>query len=192
MAVYKIIFLALFVNNVALTSFLGIRPLGQAPKISQSLRNGLSIILMMLLSNSVLFIINQFWLDPFQLKFLQTIIFIIVYVSIISLLSFIGKQSENKFFRQFNSDMLAISTNSIILGICFLIFREDSASGFVNTIIYTVASGAGYLLVMHIIAGIAEHMRMTGVPKGMKGFPILLITIGILALAFIGLTGIFK
>jgi Na+-translocating ferredoxin:NAD+ oxidoreductase subunit A len=192
MDVLKIIFLSLLANNVVLTQFIGVRQLTDARKISFSVRSGISIMLILLLSNCISYLILYYILIPFQIQYLQTLIFIVVIVSTISLIAFFVRKSKNIFFQNIVSDMPLIASNSIILGVCLLIFKNSLTFDFLQMLIYTFSSVAGYMLVIIIISGISEHFRLTRIPKGMKGLPILLISLGILALAFMGLTGIIK
>jgi Na+-translocating ferredoxin:NAD+ oxidoreductase subunit A len=193
MDIFKIIFLALIANNIALTQFIGVRPLlGQVKNTSAALRSGIFIIIILFIINIILFFIYKYFLDPLQIQFLQTLLFIVLIVSLLAAVTRIIEKSKNSFLQNIGGDLPMIKTNSIILGVCLLAFKNDGISDLFQTIIYTVSSAAGYMLVMVLMAGIAEQMRLTVVPKGMKGFPVSLITIGILALAFMGLTGIFK
>lgn len=190
---FKIIFLAILANNIVLTQFMGVRPLlEQARDTYSALRTGITIMFVLIPVNIISFCIYQFILSPLQIEFLQTLVFVIVIISLLSVLSWIVKKSKDNLFRKIAGDISMISTNSIILGICLLSLKNDATIDLLQTIIFTISSSAGYLLVMIIMEGIAEQMRLSVIPKGMKGFPISLITIGILAMAFMGLTGIFK
>lgn len=185
MDIFKIIFLALFVNNIALSKFLGVRQLGGTSNFSGSIKKSLILFPILLISGIILFLINDYLLAPYKLTFLYTFIIVMVNFSVALALSNIFKSISQ-------SDRLEISTNSVVIGVCLLIFGDTTNVNFPEMLIYITASVAGYLLLTVIVAAISEHMRLTGIPKIMKGFPIMLITLGVLALAFIGLTGIFK
>lgn len=193
MDIFKIIFLALLANNVVFTQFIGVRLLlGQVREISSAIRIGIAIMFILTIVNIISFCIYQYILNPLQIQFLQTLAFMIVIISLLSVASRIVKKIKNNLFQNIACDIPMITTNSIILGVCLLAFKNDAAVGLLQIIIYTISAAAGYMLVMIIMAGIEEHTRLTTIPKGMKGFPISLITIGIIALAFWGLTGIIK
>ncbi len=188
---FKIIFLAIIANNVVLTQFIGVRPLlGQVRSTSTVLRSGVVIIIVLIIVNIISFCIYQYILIPMQVQFLQTMVFIIVIISLLSTAAWIIKKIKNNLFQNIAGDIPMITTNSIILGVCLLSFKNDAAVSLLQTVVFTVSSAAGYLLVMIVLAEIAEQTRHTAIPKSMKGFPVSLITIGILALAFMGFAGL--
>ena len=166
--------------------------IGRIRNISTAIRSGTLIILVLTVVNIISFFVYQDILIPLQIQFLQTLVFVIVILSSLSAIAWIVKKNKIKLFQNIAGEIRVISTNSIILGVCLLAFKNEVAISLLQTIIFTISAAGGYLLVMLIMAGIEDCMRLTVIPKGMKGFPISLITIGILALAFMGLTGIFK
>lgn len=190
---FKIIFLAILANNVVLTQFIGVRHLlGQVSDTYSTLRTGIAIMFVLTIVNIISFCINHYILYPLQILFLQTFVFIIVILSFLSITAWIIRNNKGKIFQKKSGEIQLISTNSIILGICLLTFKNYTTINLIQTIIFTISSSAGYLMVMIIMAGIAEQIRLSVIPKSMKGFPISLITLGILALAFMGLAGIFR
>jgi electron transport complex protein RnfA len=192
MDIFKIIFLSLFINNVALTQFLGVRPLmSELNTISASLRMGVTISIVIIIVNCINFFIHEYVLIPLKVEFLQTIIYILIIIFAIKLSEFIVKKISRKFYQK-SSDYFKVTLNSIVLGVSILIFKDGHSSDFIQFMLYTLAITAGYVMALLIMATITDQNELTGAPEGMKGVPISLITLGILSLAFMGLTGIFK
>jgi len=193
MDLFKIIFLAIFVNNVALTQFLGIRTmLGESNNIASSLRMGGIIMFLLILVNFVNYFILKYFLIPLQIQFFQLIIFILLIILISQIIEFLFRKTNSKLFKKFTDYFSKITTSSIVLGVCLLTFKNNIAFNLIQNLIYTISATAGYTLVLLVMTGITDHLELTRTPEGMKGIPISLITIGLLSLAFMGLTGIIK
>ncbi|HNW97828.1 MAG TPA: Rnf-Nqr domain containing protein [Bacteroidales bacterium] len=191
MDIFKIIFLSLFVNNVAFNQFLGVRPLlGDLNKAGTALRTGSIIALVMIFVNMINFVLENFVLIPLHLEFLQIIIFILIVIHVSMLIAFVIKKISFKFYRK-SADFFQLTSNSMVLGVCLIIFKSNFSTHFLQCVIYTIATTAGYTLALILMATITNQNNLSGMPKGMKGIPISLITIGILILAFMGLSGIF-
>jgi Na+-translocating ferredoxin:NAD+ oxidoreductase subunit A len=192
MNILKIIFLAVLVNNVVLTRFIGVPVPDGSLKDYFSLHRSIAVLIVLLIVNILSFYIIDYILKPYQLQFLQTIVFVILTIAVLAIAEVVLRKSNLKIIKGKAVSVSLIMTNSIILGVCLISFEREASVSLSDTIIYTFSSVVGYILVMTMISGIFQQMRLTGVPKSMKGIPISLITIGILALAFIGLTGIFR
>jgi electron transport complex protein RnfA len=193
MDLFKIIFLAIFVNNVALTQFLGIRiMLGESNNISSSLRMGGIIMFLLILVNFVNYFILKYFLIPLQIQFLQLIIFILLIILISHIIEFLFRKTNSKLFKKFTDYFSQITTSSIVLGVCLLTFKNNIAFNLIQNLIYTISATVGYTLALLVMTGITDQLELTRTPEGMKGIPISLITIGLLSLAFMGLTGVIK
>lgn len=187
----NIVILALFVNNVVLAQFLGICPfLGVSNKISTSLGMGGAVVFVMALANLVTYMIFNFVLKPMQIEFMQTITFILVIASLVQIVEIILKKASPGLYQALGIYLPLITTNCAVLGIAILAVQKDY--NLAQSVVYSSSTAIGFTLALVLMAGIREQMQLNGVPKGVQGFPISLITAGLLSLAFMGFSGLVK
>jgi electron transport complex protein RnfA len=188
--VYIIIF-AVFVNNVILSQFLGICPfLGVSTKVSTAAGMGAAVVFVMALSTVVTFLLQEFILVPLEIEFLQTIVFILVIAALVQMVEIILKKISPSLYQALGVFLPLITTNCAVLGISILVIQKGY--NLLEGITYSIGISLGFTLAMVIFAGLREHLELVEVPKGVKGIPIALITAGILAMAFMGFTGLVK
>lgn len=191
MDLIKIIILALIVNNVVLAQFLGICPfLGVSGKVSTSLGMGAAVVFVMALANFVTYFIQYYILVPLHIEFMQTICFIFIIAFLVQVVEIILKKSAPSLYQALGIYLPLITTNCAVLGIAILAMQKHY--NLVESVVYASSIAVGFTLAMILMAGIREQMDMTGTPKGMRGFPISLITAGLLSLAFMGFSGLVK
>lgn len=191
MEIIKIIILALFVNNVVLAQFLGICPfLGVSNKVSTSLGMGAAVIFVMALANLVTYMVYFFVLVPMHVEFMQTITFIAVIAALVQLVEIILKKVAPPLYQALGIYLPLITTNCAVLGIAILAVQKDY--NMVTSVVYATFTAIGFTLALILMAGLREQMDLNGYPKGMKGFPLSLITAGLLSLAFMGFSGLVK
>ncbi len=191
MDLIKIVILALVVNNVVLAQFLGICPfLGVSNKVQTSLGMGGAVIFVMALANLVTYLIQVYVLNPLHIEFMQTITFILIIAFLVQVVEIILKKSAPSLYQALGIYLPLITTNCAVLGIAILAVQKDY--NLVTSVVYASAIAAGFTLAMILMAGIREQLELTGIPKGMKGFPISLITAGLLSLAFMGFANLVK
>lgn len=184
-----IIISAIFVNNIVLAQFLGICPfIGVSGKISTSIGMGGAVTFVMTLSTIVTWLIQQYVLLPLNLAFLQTITFILVIASLVQMVEIILKKVSPALYAALGVFLPLITTNCAVLGVAILTVQKEYS--LLEGVVFAMASATGFALAMVIFAGLREHIELMEPPKGMKGVPIALITAGILALAFMGFTGL--
>ena len=190
MLTYISIFItAIFVNNIILSQFLGICTfLGVSKKIDSALGMGAAVTFVMLLSTIVTYLIQAYLLDPFQLGYMQTIVFILVIAALVQMLEIVLKKVSPALYQALGVFLPLITTNCAILGVAILVIQKDFS--LVESVVYAVSTAIGFTLALTIFAGIREQLNWSEVPKAMKGTPIALITAGLLALAFMGFSGI--
>lgn len=189
---YILIFIAaVFVNNVVLSQFLGICPfLGVSKKVNTSLGMGAAVTFVLALSTIFTYIINQFVLVPLDIEFMQTISFILVIAALVQMVEIILKKISPALYDALGVFLPLITTNCCVLGVAILVIQKDFSFG--ESLVYAVSTAIGFTLAMVIFAGIREQLSMTPTPKAMKGIPIALISAGILAMAFLGFSGLVK
>ncbi len=191
MDLIKIVILALVVNNVVLAQFLGICPfLGVSNKVQTSLGMGGAVIFVMALANLVTYLIQVYILNPLHIEFMQTNTFILIIAFLVQVVEIILKKSAPSLYQALGIYLPLITTNCAVLGIAILAIQKDY--NLVTSVVYASATAAGFTLALVLMAGIREQLELTGIPKGMKGFPISLITAGLLSLAFMGFANLVK
>jgi len=191
MDLITIIILALLVNNVVLAQFLGICPfLGVSNKVSTSMGMGAAVVFVMSLANLVTYLIQNFILVPLHIEFMQTITFILVIAFLVQVVELIMKKSAPSLYQALGIYLPLITTNCAVLGIAILAVQKNFT--LVSSVVYASATAVGFTLALVLLAGIREQLELNGYPKGMKGFPLTLITAGLLSLAFMGFSGLVK
>lgn len=188
---FLIIFIvAVFVNNVVLSQFLGICPfLGVSKKVSTATGMGAAVTFVLLLATMVTWLVQTYILVPLGLEFLQTIAFILVIATLVQMIEMIIKKISPALYQALGVFLPLITTNCCVLGVAILVIQKEFT--YAESLMYAVSIGIGFLLAMVIFAGIREQLAKTGsTPRAMKGTPIALITAGILAMAFIGFSGL--
>lgn len=184
-----IIIVAIFVNNVVLAQFLGICPfLGVSKKVDTAVGMGAAVTFVLTIATIVTFLLQKGLLEPFGLEYLQTITFILVIASLVQMVEIIIKKVSPPLYQALGVFLPLITTNCVILGVAILVIQKDYT--LVASIVYAVATAAGYALALIIFSTIREQLALTKVPKAMQGVPIALITAGVLAMAFMGFSGI--
>ncbi len=187
----NIIILALIVNNVVLAQFLGICPfLGVSNKVGTSIGMGAAVVFVMALANFVTYFIYYFVLIPLNIEFMQTISFILVIAFLVQVVEIILKKSAPALYQALGIYLPLITTNCAVLGIAILATQKQF--NLIESVVYASATAVGFTIALVLLAGIREQMELTGYPKGMKGFPISLVTAGLLSLAFMGFSGLVK
>ncbi len=184
-----IIIVAIFVNNVVLAQFLGICPfLGVSKKVDTAIGMGAAVTFVLTIATLVTFLLQKGVLEPFGLQYLQTIIFILVIASLVQMVEIVIKKVSPPLYQALGVFLPLITTNCVILGVAISVIQKDFSLA--SSMVYAVATAAGYALALIIFSTIREQLALTKVPKAMQGVPIALITAGILAMAFMGFSGI--
>lgn len=189
MEIIGIIIVAIFVNNVVLSQFLGICPfLGVSKKVDTAIGMGLAVTFVLTIATIVTFLLQKGVLEPFGLGYLQTISFILVIAALVQMVEIILKKISPSLYQALGVFLPLITTNCVILGVAILVIQKDYT--LLESVIYAVATAIGYAMALIIFSSIREQLALTKVPKAMKGIPLALITAGIMAMAFMGFSGI--
>jgi electron transport complex protein RnfA len=194
---YFLIFIsAIFVNNIVLSQFLGICPfLGVSKKVGTATGMGVAVAFVLVIAVIVTFLLQQYVLVPFHLEYLQTIVFILVIAGLVQMLETVLKKMSPSLYQALGIFLPLITTNCCILGVSILVANGTyNAQGLEPTllvgVIYAFATAIGFALALIIFAGIREQLSLVKIPKNMQGIAIALITAGLLALAFMGFSGV--
>ena len=185
---FIIILSAVLVNNIVLMQFLGICPfLGVSKRISTAVGMAGAVTFVMVLATIATFLIQEFVLNPLNLAFLQTISFILIIAALVQLVEIILKKVSPSLYQALGIFLPLITTNCTILGVAILTIQKDF--NLMEGVVFAASNAIGFGLALSLFAGIREHIEMMNVPMGLKGTPIALITAGILAMAFMGFSG---
>jgi electron transport complex protein RnfA len=176
---------AVLVNNIILAQFLGVCPfMGVSGKMSTAVGMGAAILFVMTLSTIATSLFQNYLLVPFGLQYLQTILFILVIAALVQVLEIILKKVSPSLYTALGIFLPLLTTNCAILGVAILVTIKEFT--LIDATLFTIFTASGYLIAIVIFAGIREELELVDIPKGMKGMPIALITVGILAMAFMG------
>ena len=180
---------AIFVNNIILSQFLGICPfLGVSQKVTTSLGMGVAVAFVMTLATIVTYLVQHFILVPLELQYLQTIAFILVIASLVQMVEIILKKLSPPLYQALGILLPLITTNCAVLGVAILVIQKDFS--LLQSIIYAFSTAIGFALALTVFAGIREQLSLVNIPKGMRGVSIVLVTAGLLSLAFMGFSGV--
>ena len=187
---YILIFItAIFVNNIVLSQFLGICPfLGVSKKVETATGMGAAVAFVLTIATIVTYLIQKFVLDAFGLEYLQTIAFILVIAALVQMVEIILKKVSPSLYQALGIFLPLITTNCAVLGVAILMISKEF--NLLQSIVYSVATAIGFALALVLFAGIRERLELEDVPKAVQGVPVALITAGILAMAFMGFSGL--
>ena len=185
---FAIIIGAIFVNNVVLAQFLGICPfLGVSSKVETSLGMGAAVTFVMAISSVVTWLIQQM-LVSFGIEYMQTIVFILVIAALVQMVEIILKKLSPSLYQALGIFLPLITTNCAVLGIAILTIQKEFS--LLQGVVFSVSTAIGFGLALVLFAGIRERLEFEDVPAAFKGIPIALVTAGILAMAFMGFSGL--
>ena len=196
---YILIFIsAIFVNNIVLSQFLGICPfLGVSKKVETAKGMGLAVTFVLVIATIVTYLLQIWVLNPFNLQYLQTIVFILVIAGLVQMVEFVLKKLSPSLYQALGVFLPLITTNCCILGVAILVANgtyngQGLEPSLLTGVIFALATALGFALSLIVFAGLREQLSLIRVPKGMDGMPIALVVAGLLALAFMGFSGIDK
>ena len=186
-----IIISAIIVNNVVLAQFLGICPfLGVSNKVGTAMGMAIAVTFVIVLATVVTYLVQVYVLDKLGIGFMQTITFILVIAALVQMVEIILKKISQPLYQALGIFLPLITTNCAVLGVAILVIKKDY--NLLEGVVFGGATAIGFGLALIILAGIREQLELADIPKGMKGVPLSLVIAGILALAFMGFTGIVK
>lgn len=203
MEYFIIIISAVFVNNVVLAQFLGICPfLGVSKKVSTAAGMSAAVTFVMALATLVTYILQKYVLEAFGIEFMQTVAFILVIAALVQMVEIVLKKISPSLYQALGIFLPLITTNCVVLGVAIQVVSKEFE--FINnvgaanpammnlgqSVVFAIANAIGYSVAMVLFAGIREQLDLSNVPKAFKGVPIALIAAGIMAMAFMGFSGL--
>lgn len=189
---YLLMFIAaVFVNNIVLSQFLGICPfLGVSKKISTALGMSGAVAFVLTLATMVTYLANSCILVPFGLEYLRTITFILIIAALVQMVEIVLKKVSPSLYSALGVFLPLITTNCCILGVAILVIQKDF--NLLQSVVYAFSNAIGFGFALVLFAGLREQLSLSETPKAMRGMPIALVTAGILAMAFMGFSGLVK
>ena len=188
-ALLGILLSAVLTENYILVKFYGICPfMGVSKKIDTALGMGMAVTFVMALASAAAYAVNTFLLIPFDLGYMRTVAFILVIASLVQVVEMFLKKSVPALYKALGIFLPLITTNCAVLGVALVNVQEGY--DFLQSVVNGVCGGLGFTLAIVLFASIRERVDKTDCPEAFKGFPITLISAGLLALAFMGFSGL--
>ena len=180
---------AILANNFIFSQFLGICPfLGVSKKVDTAVGMGVAVTFVMGLASAITWLVNTFILIPFDLGYMQTVAFILVIASLVQFSEMLLQKSMPSLYTALGVYLPLITTNCAVLGVALLNIQNNY--NFISSVVYGITGGLGFLLAIVLFASIRERLVFADYPKSFEGFPIALVTAGLMALAFMGFSGL--
>mgnify|MGYP000999522291 CR=1 FL=1 len=180
---------AILTNNFIFSQFLGCCPfLGVSKKVDTAVGMGVAVTFVMGLASAVCFVVNKFILIPLDLAYMQTVAFILVIASLVQFIEMFLQKAMPSLYTALGVYLPLITTNCAVLGVVLLNVQNNY--NFIESVVYGITGGLGFLLAIVLFASIRERLVFADYPKNWEGFPIALVTAGLMALAFMGFSGL--
>ena len=180
---------AILVNNFILVQFLGICPfMGVSKKMDTDVGMGIAVTFVMGIASAATWVINEFLLIPLELQYMQTVAFILVIAALVQLVEMFLQKMVPALYQALGIYLPLITTNCAVLGVALL--NVQNHYNFIESVVYGVTGGLGFLVAICLFASVRERVDNCECPKSFEGFPIALISAGLLALAFMGFSGL--
>lgn len=189
MEYFVIVISAILVNNIILAQFLGICPfLGVSSKVSTSLGMGGAVTFVITISSMVAYMIQYYILVPLGIEYMQTIVFILVIAALVQMVEIMLKKVSPSLYQALGVFLPLITTNCAVLGVAILLVQKEF--NLAQSVVFAFSTAIGFTLAIVLFAGLREKLELSDTPKALKGVPIALIVAGILAMAFMGFSGL--
>jgi electron transport complex protein RnfA len=184
-----LIFGAILINNFVLVRFLGICPfLGVSKQVDTALGMGFAVTFVMGIASGVTYLVQEKLLEPFHLEVLQTLTFILVIAVLVQFVEIVLKKVSPALYQALGIYLPLITTNCAVLGVTLINFNSNY--NFILSVIHGIAAALGFTVVIVLFAGIRERLAEAPIPKALRGFPIALLTAGLMSIAFLGFSGL--
>ncbi|MDH4158135.1 MAG: electron transport complex subunit RsxA [candidate division Zixibacteria bacterium] len=179
---------AIFVNNILLAQYLGNCPFcGVSKKLNTAVGMGAAVIFVVTLASIFTWMASRYILVPYNMEFIQTLVFILIIAALVQFVEIFLKKQSKSLYNALGIYLPLITTNCAVMGIALLNIKHEF--GFIDMVVFSVASASGFALAIVLFAGIRERMLISPVPRAMRGTAIALVTAGIMSLAFLGFVG---
>ena len=189
MTIFTILFTAALVNNFVLSQFMGICPfLGVSTKVETAAGMGGAVLFVITIASLCTSLLYNYLLIPFKLEYLNTIVFILVIAALVQFVEMVLKKMMPALYKSLGVYLPLITTNCAVLGVALLSVQNEY--GVLESVVNGIGASLGFLLAIVLMAGIREKLENSNIPEAFKGTPIVLITAGLMAIAFCGFGGV--
>ena len=189
MTIFTILFTAALVNNFVLSQFMGICPfLGVSKKVETAAGMGGAVLFVITIASLCTSLLYNYLLIPFKLEYLNTIVFILVIAALVQFVEMVLKKMMPALYKSLGVYLPLITTNCAVLGVALLSVQNEY--GVLESVVNGIGASLGFLLAIVLMAGIREKLENSNIPEAFKGTPIVLITAGLMAIAFCGFGGV--
>lgn len=180
---------AILVENFILVKFLGICPfLGVSKKMDTAFGMGLAVIFVMGLASIFCWVVNAWLLVPFKLEYMQTVVYILVIAALVQFVEMFLQKAVPSLYQALGIYLPLITTNCAVLGVALL--NTQYGYNFIESVVYGITGGIGFTIAIVLFASVRERLEFSEYPKAFEGFPIALVSAGLIALAFMGFSGL--
>ena len=187
-SLFTIALSAILINNFIFSQFLGICPfMGVSKKMDTAAGMGMAVIFVMTLASAFSWVVNEFLLKTLGLEYLQTMAYILVIAALVQFVEMFLKKAVPSLYSALGIYLPLITTNCAVLGV--VLYNTQYEFDFIQSVVYGFTGGVGFLIAIVLFASVRERIRFSEYPKSFEGFPIALITAGLLALCFMGFSG---
>ena len=187
-SLFSISLSAILAENFILVKFLGICPfMGVSKKTDTALGMGIAVIFVMAIASAATWAVNEFLLIPYELEYMQTLVFILVIAALVQFVEMFLQKSMPALYQSLGIYLPLITTNCAVLGVALLNIRNSY--NFIESVIYGLTGGIGFTVAILLFSSVRERLEDCDCPKAFKGFPLALLAAGLLALAFMGFSG---
>lgn len=181
----------ILVNNFVLARFLGLCPfVGVSKRVETATGMSMAVIFVMAVASAVTWAVHHLVLVPFGLQYLQTVAFILVIAALVQFVEMVMLKTAPGLYQALGIYLPLITTNCAVLGVALLSIRSDYT--FIESVVNGIAGALGWSLAIILFAGIRERWDITPIPKVLEGFPIALVSTGLMAISFFGFQGLFR
>jgi len=190
---FAILISTIFVNNYVLSQMLGLCPfIGVSKKLDSAVGMGLAVIFVMTMASFFTYLIYKFILVPYEITYLRTIAFILIIASLVQLVEMVIEKVSPSLYQALGIFLPLITTNCAVLGVAVLNIESGFVTaemGLLKTVVQGFGAGLGFMLALLLMAGIRERIELADIPENLRGLPITFVTAGLLAMAFLGFSG---
>ena len=180
---------AILVENFVLVKFLGICPfMGVSKKMDTAIGMSMAVMFVITLSSAATWVVNEFLLIRFDMEYMRTVAFILVIAALVQIVEMFLQKAVPALYEALGIYLPLITTNCAVLGVA--IINSDNKTGFIESVIYGFLAAVGFSLALILFTSIRERIEFSDIPKSFEGFPIALVTASLLAIAFMGFTGL--
>jgi electron transport complex protein RnfA len=189
--IFVILISSILINNFVMSRFLGICPfLGVSKRVETAVGMGAAVTFVMAMTSLITYIVQYAILEPLGLEYLQTIIFILVIASLVQFVEMVIQKTSPMLYQALGVYLPLITTNCAVLGVAIINIKEKY--DLIQALFNGVGAALGFTLAIVLFAGVRERLELSDIPKPLKGFPIALITAGLMSVAFLGFQGLIK